>query len=114
MEWVLEKNGSPFTVCPAEEDISSPTPEPETIQLTSCCTELKPEPTAAAEPEPVMIEESIVVQELGLESATDQVCEPATPCVVGLLVEIEGVEESPAHTPATEGELHLVSGKYIE
>ncbi len=28
-EWVLENNGSPLTVCSSEEDISSPTSEPE-------------------------------------------------------------------------------------
>ena len=106
VEWVLEQNGSPFTVCPAEEEISSPTPDPETSQPSPRCTEL--ETAAAAEPEP------IADREEELESATDQVCEPATPCVVGRLVEIEGVEERPAHTPATEGELHAVSGKYTE
>ncbi len=34
-----------------------------------------------------------------------------TPCdTMGILMEIEGLEGSPAHTPATEGELQLASG----
>ncbi|KTG04712.1 hypothetical protein cypCar_00040733, partial [Cyprinus carpio] len=60
----------------AAEDISSSTPEPESSQPSSCYTELKPEP--AAEPEPSIIKEPIILRELGLESVTDQVCEPAT------------------------------------
>ncbi|XP_059401982.1 uncharacterized protein LOC132133218 [Carassius carassius] len=106
VEWVLEKNESSFTITTAEEDISSPTPDPETSQPPSRHTE--PEPTAAAEPEPS------TDRKQDLESATDQVCKPATPCIVGVLVEIEGVEESPAQTPATEGELYAISGKNME
>ncbi|KTF99450.1 hypothetical protein cypCar_00041706 [Cyprinus carpio] len=80
----------------------------------SCQPPLHGASTAAAEPESDRITEPIIAPELGLESVTDQVYEPATPCVVGLLVEIEGMEESTAHTPVTEGELHLVSGNYME
>ncbi|XP_026059300.1 vegetative cell wall protein gp1-like [Carassius auratus] len=106
VEWVLEKNGSAWTISTAEEDNSIPTPDPETSQPPS--RHMVPEPTAAAEPEPS------TDRKQDLESATDQVCEPATPCIVGVLVEIEGVEESPAHTPATEGELYAISGKNME
>ncbi|XP_052461335.1 uncharacterized protein LOC128019410 [Carassius gibelio] len=105
VEWTLARNGSPLTVCPIE-DLASPTPDPETSQPPSRRTE--PEPTAAAESEPS------TDREPDLESATDQVCEPATLCIVGVLVEIEGVEESPAHTPATEGELYAVSESHME
>lgn len=56
MEWLLEQNGLYFAICPAEEDISSPTPEPETSQPSSGCTELKPEPTADRESEPYVID----------------------------------------------------------
>ncbi|KTF97464.1 hypothetical protein cypCar_00023353 [Cyprinus carpio] len=102
MEWVRENNGSQFTVCPPEEDISSPTPEPETSQLSSRCAEQVLQPTT--EPKPDMITEPIIAPELGLESATDQVCELATPCIVGVLVEIEGLEGGPAHNPAAEAQ----------
>lgn len=41
---------------------------------------------------------------------SDQVCESATLCVaMGMLMEFEGVDCSPTHTPATEGELPLAS-----
>ncbi len=36
---LLENNGLYFTVCPADEDISSPTPKPVTSQPSSRCTE---------------------------------------------------------------------------
>ncbi len=112
VEWVLENNGLFFS-----EDNSSPTPDPEPSQPSpSRCTECSPEPTAAAEPEPAAITEPtplkvtepLIAPEPGL-NATDQVCEPATPCVVGIIVEIEGMEDNPAHTPTTEGELLLDS-----
>ncbi|XP_026111348.1 endoplasmic reticulum chaperone BiP-like [Carassius auratus] len=64
VEWVLAKNGSSFTFSTAEEDISSPTPDPETSQPPSRQTE--PEPTAAAEPKP------FTDKKQDLESATDQ------------------------------------------
>lgn len=44
---------------------------------------------------------------------SDRLCEPATSCAaVGLLVEFEGMEEGPAHTPTTEGEVLLASVIY--
>ncbi len=93
------------------------TPDPEPSQPSpSRCTECSPEPTAAAEPEPaaiteptpVKVTEPLIAPEPEL-NATDQVCEPATPCVVGIIVEIEGMENNPAHTSTTEGELLLDS-----
>ncbi len=106
MEWVLENNGSPLTVCPSEEDISSPTHVPETSQLSSRCTESLPEATAT---------EPIIATELEPQASSDQVREQATLSVPeGVLVVIEGLEGSPAHSPATEGELQLVFGNHIE
>ncbi|XP_073699617.1 uncharacterized protein [Garra rufa] len=104
VEWALESNGLYFSVCPVQEDLSSPTPDPEPSQLSSPrSTEHKPEPTAAAQPKPVAIKaprsaaikatEDIIAPEIEPDDATDQVCEPATLCnTVGVLVEIEGLE----------------------
>ncbi len=117
VEWVLENNGLFFSVCPVEDN-SSPTPEPEPSQPPpSRCTECSPEPTAAAEPEPAAIKEPtpfkvtepLIAPESGLKNVTDQVYEPATLCIMGIIVEIEGMEDNPAHTPTTEGELLLDS-----
>lgn len=69
VEWVLVYNKSPFTICPGQKDIASPTPRPE----------------------------------------TSQVCVPATTAVpVGLIVEFESMEWSPAHTTTVEVMLDLV------
>ncbi len=117
VEWVLESNGLFFSICPAEDN-SIPTPDPEPSQPSpSCYTECSPEPTAATEPEPATITaptpfkvtEPLIAPEPGLKRVTDQVYELATPCVVGIIVEIEGMEDNPAHTPTTEGELLLDS-----
>ncbi len=80
-----------------------------------------PEPTADGEPEPATIrepaqetanEQSIAPQPEPL-NLSNQVREPATsPFPKGVLVEIEYFEGSPAHTPATEGELQMASGIY--
>ncbi len=114
VEWVLERNGLYFSICPAVEDISSPTQEPETSQPSFCCTELLPEPTTDGEPEPATTE-PIIATEPEPRASSDQVCELAKSSVPeGVLVVIEGLEGSSAHTPMTEGELHLVSGNHIE
>ncbi len=114
VEWVLENIGLYFSVCPDDEDIFSPTPKLETSQPSSRCTELLPEPTADVEPEPAATEPTIPTEPEPL-SSSDQVREPATLSVPeGVLVVIKGLEGSPVHIPATEGELQLVSGSYIE
>ncbi|KTF76316.1 hypothetical protein cypCar_00043570, partial [Cyprinus carpio] len=60
------------------------------------------EPTADGEPEPAGTE-LIVAMEPEPPALSDQVHEPATLSVPkGVLVEIEGLEGSPAHTPASE------------
>ncbi|ROL27920.1 hypothetical protein DPX16_11050 [Anabarilius grahami] len=71
--------------------------------------ERMPEPTADGEPKPASMyepdkrTEPTIAPEPEPHSESDQVCEPATSSVpVGLLVEYEGVEESPAHTPVAE------------
>ncbi len=114
----MENNGLYFSICPTDEDISSPTPKQETSQLSSRCMEHALEPNTAAEPEPAAIKapaldkatERNIAPEPELHDATDRGCEPCT--AVGLLVEIAGLEGSPAHTPAAEGELQLASGHY--
>ncbi|XDV48599.1 hypothetical protein PO909_017990 [Leuciscus waleckii] len=58
----MVNNGSPFTSCPAEEDITSPTLDPELIQLPPTpCTEPMPEPTADMEPKPAASSKSPLV-----------------------------------------------------
>ncbi|KTF98441.1 hypothetical protein cypCar_00002113 [Cyprinus carpio] len=98
VEWVLERNGQYYSVCPAEEDISSPTPKPETSQPSlHCCTEHKPEPTADADQEPALIKEPPptgvternIAPEPKPDDATDNVCDPA------LLSVLEGVPTQP-------------------
>ncbi|XP_016142516.1 proteoglycan 4-like [Sinocyclocheilus grahami] len=111
MKWMLENNGSQFTVWPAEENICSPTPEPETSQPSSHCTEQSSEPTADGEPEPAATREPasepptepIMALEPEPQDPSDKVCEPETlPVPEGVLLEIEGLEGSPTHTPAAE------------
>lgn len=105
VEWMVVNNGSPFTSCPAEKDFTSTAPHPEPSQpnLTSC-TEIfgtKTEQIIALEPE--------------LHRNSDQVHEPTRLSVpVRLLVETEGMEGSPAHSPATVEELCVASGNYLE
>ncbi len=79
-----------------------PAAEPEPASITAAATDKVTERNTTPEPE--------------LDDATDQGCEPATLCIaVGLLVEIVGLEGSPAHTPAAEGELQLTcSWQYYE
>ncbi|KAL0161622.1 hypothetical protein M9458_045347, partial [Cirrhinus mrigala] len=103
------------------EDISSPTPEPETSQLSSCGMEQVPDSTADGEPEPAMTREPvrktkpIVTQKPETLDLSNQVCELATLSIpAGVLVEIEGLEGSLAHTSDTEDELQLASGHYFE
>ncbi|ROI62437.1 hypothetical protein DPX16_5110 [Anabarilius grahami] len=120
VEWVLVNNGSAFTICPGEDNITSPTLDPEPSQPSPHCTDTMPEPTADRGLESATMHEPVPAPEKGTEPtiapepephrASDKVREPATLCVaVGLLVEFEGMEEDSAHTPTTEGELQLAS-----
>ncbi|ROL49314.1 hypothetical protein DPX16_15640 [Anabarilius grahami] len=79
VEWVLASNNSPFIIGPAEENFAtSPTPLINQPPPASDATEMLLEPTAYC---------------------SDHVREPATPVVAeGVIVELEGWEESPAHT----------------
>ncbi|KAI2650574.1 Streptococcal surface protein A [Labeo rohita] len=71
VEWVLVNNDCPFTVCPSDEDLTIPTPNPEPSQPSPLfCTEYAPEPTAAAEPEHVT--ECNITTEPELSDVTDQ------------------------------------------
>lgn len=108
-------NKSPFNVCPVE-DIASPTPEPETNQPSPCLYEpiadREPAPTAIDMPSQPRATEPTIAWKLEPEDLLDQVREPATSCVaVGVLVEIEGLEISPAYTPVAECELQLDSSR---
>lgn len=102
---MIVNNGSSFTSCPAEKDFTSTAPHPEPSQPTlTSCTEIigtKTEQIIALEPE--------------LHRNSDQVHELARLSIpVRLLVEIEGMEGSPAHTPDTMDVLCLASGNYSE
>ncbi|ROL51854.1 hypothetical protein DPX16_19373 [Anabarilius grahami] len=126
VEWVLVNNNSPFTICPAEEDFAtSPTPLPETNQSppASDTTEMLFEPTvdcgdrppARDEPIPRIRTESFIALEPGPLTVSDQVREPATPFVAeGVIVELKGWEESPAHTTTAVDVSLLSSGHYLE
>ncbi|ROL51942.1 hypothetical protein DPX16_19461 [Anabarilius grahami] len=126
VEWVLVCNSSPFTIGPAEDDFAtSPTPLPETNQPppANYATETLFEPTADCgdqpperdEPVPRIRTECFIASEPRPLTQSDQVREPATPFVVeGVIVELEGWEESPAHdTTAVEVSI-LNSGHYFE
>lgn len=52
VEWVLVQCDSLLTACPNEEDISSPTPDPEPSQPSAMPAAKQPEPTTDSEPEP--------------------------------------------------------------
>lgn len=100
VEWVLVNNRSLFTICPTEEDVTCPTPEPNQTSAT---------PTMHREYEAIFVLEP----EPHMES--DQLFEPTTlSCEEGILVECDGMGRSPAHTPAAEDELHLASVNYFE
>lgn len=114
VQWVLVNCGSSFTVCAVDEDVISPTLDPEpSKQPAKLPKDKMPESTAMPASE-LMPEHNIALDPAPNEES-DQVCELATSSVsVCMLVKFEGMEWSPAHTPTTEGELHLASGKYYE
>ncbi|CAM4620384.1 unnamed protein product [Leuciscus chuanchicus] len=59
--------------------------------------------------------ESVIATEPRPQAESDQVCEPLTSCVAeGVLVELEGWEESPTHTTTAVDEMSVVSGIYCE
>lgn len=101
--------GSAFTICPIE-DVTSPTPDQDLCQPPPpLCTDQTPEPTTDGEPEPAAMKEPgqrtepTTTPEPEHHSESDQVCKPATSSVpVGLLVEYEGMDESPVQSLASE------------
>ncbi|ROJ08804.1 hypothetical protein DPX16_3114 [Anabarilius grahami] len=112
VEWVLASCGSPLTVGPVNDD-ASPThnpvhnqnhPDGEDLQLeptaghvSNSTATFEPAPVGATEPNNAMEPE---------QHESEQVCELATTSIVeGVLVDIEAMEVSPAHPPATESEL---------
>lgn len=94
VEWVLVSNGSSFTVGPADEDATSPTPDPESSLPSPHRTEQLQEPTADGEP---ML-------------ATNSMPEPgvatvhAAARIRGSYSGVRGHERKPCHTPTTKGE----------
>lgn len=110
------KNGSVSTIFHTEEDITSPTSDPEPSQPPpKKCTEPMPEPTADKEPLDCRDAVTIITPEPVLNQKSDQMRELAMPSVsVGMLVKFEEMEWSPAHTSIAEGELQLTSIKYYE
>lgn len=108
-EWVLVNCGSPFTIDTVEKEFISPTPVSQPRQaLPHRCTDHSPEPATNKELALTGVTELNIAPEPELDDATDQVCEPTTPCdTVEVLVEIEDLVGSPTHTPTTEGELQL-------
>ncbi|ROL54308.1 hypothetical protein DPX16_10731 [Anabarilius grahami] len=125
VEWVLVSNDSPFTVGPAEDDFAtSPTPLPEASQppSTNVTTEMfhvptadrGGQPTAMDEPGPRKGSDSTIAPEPTSQQGSDQVSEPVTsPDGEGVLVELEGWEESSAHN-TTPMETMTDTGKYAE
>ncbi len=66
------------------------------------------EPTATREPACKPTTEPNIAPEPEPQEMSEQMREPATsPIPEGVLVEIECLEGSPAHTPTTEGEMQL-------
>lgn len=92
VEWILLNCGSPFTVCPIKEDITSPTPDPETHQnLAMPIMDLEPGPTTdtkpALMPMPEPMHEPNIAPEPELNNESDLVHELATLfCEEGILV----------------------------
>ncbi|KTF90411.1 hypothetical protein cypCar_00005089 [Cyprinus carpio] len=83
MEWILARNGSPFTVCP-DDDLASSTPDTEPSPPSPRCAELKPEPTdnrvptVTDKPSPQGATELRITADLELLMTSVQVREPAT------------------------------------
>lgn len=72
-------------------------------------------PAVIDEPEPRNRFERVITLEPTSYHASDQVCEPATPQITkGVLVEINGLDEIPSHTPVAVGELGPACGAYYE
>ncbi|KTG03694.1 hypothetical protein cypCar_00037262 [Cyprinus carpio] len=71
-EWVLVNCISPFTVCPAEEDFTSPTPNPEPNQPSLRYMGSMPKPTADREPAPATINEPALIDATELNIAPER------------------------------------------
>ncbi|ROI15999.1 hypothetical protein DPX16_14211 [Anabarilius grahami] len=66
-------------------------------------------------PEPDMRMENDITLDPETHRESDQVHEPAAPCVTeGVLVEFEGWDESPTHNPTAVDVISMDSGKYIK
>ncbi|ROL41671.1 hypothetical protein DPX16_9262 [Anabarilius grahami] len=111
VEWVLASCGSALIVGPVDDD-ASPTHDPVHNQDHPDGEDLQLEPTAghvsdsAATFEPASVGATEPNKAREPEHhESDQVCEPAaTSTAEGVLVDIEGMEVSPIHPPATESD----------
>ncbi|XP_051719344.1 uncharacterized protein LOC127495919 [Ctenopharyngodon idella] len=110
VEWVLASCGLSMTVDFCDND-ASPTPTPVPSQEPSDGVERQRDPTEDREPASTAMQEpatsGTTERNIGTEtepSVSDQVCEFAVTIAEGDSVEDEGLEGSPAHTPATESE----------
>ncbi|ROK87094.1 hypothetical protein DPX16_10234 [Anabarilius grahami] len=128
VKWVLVNNMSSFTVCSAEDELTSPAPTPAPPETSlpppvSEPTEMLHEPTADRGGMPATMDKSglrtrsdgNIAAEPTPSQGSDQVREPATSIVdEGVLVELEGGEESPTHNSTTVDKTCFISGKYYE
>lgn len=113
--WVLVNNRSAFTVCPAEEDITSHTPDLEPSQLPPTpCTEPVPEPLQTRSLSLPLCQRQRLHLSQSLPRSPKFHELAASFVQVVVLVEYKGIEGSLAHTPVAEGELYLASGNYEE
>lgn len=98
VEWVLVSNNSPFTISPAEDHLTSLTPDPEPSLPSPRCVEQESEPTTTDETldEPYGAKVLRIAPELE-PNMSDQVQEPATVLATGEnAMDSESVEESNA------------------
>lgn len=113
-----------FYIASLAEHHTSTTLNPDTSHLprTICKMEIREptanrglQPTAMDVPKPDMSTESDIAPEPKPHGVSDQVCEPATPCVTeGVLVEFESWEESPAHNLIALDVIKMPSGRCLE
>lgn len=110
---MLVDNISPFNIFPTVDEATSPTPSiggpshpPPANNATGMLhvptADRRDRPAVIDEPEPRKRLEGVIAPEPDPQQASDQVHEPGTQRIVeGVLVELDALEGSPAHTPAT-------------
>ncbi|ROL52220.1 hypothetical protein DPX16_8624 [Anabarilius grahami] len=117
VEWVLASCGSSMTVGFCDDASPTPTPAPsqepfDGVERQRNSTEdREPASTAMQEPATSGTTEHNIATETE-PSVSDQVCESAVTIAEGDSVEDEGLDGSPAHTPATESEFQASAIDY--